>query len=336
MQRALQLAAKGLGNVSPNPMVGCVIVKDGEIIGEGYHEKYGSHHAEVNAVHHAGKENVRGSEVYVTLEPCSHYGKTPPCADLLAGLLPKKVIICNTDTNPLVAGEGIQKLKDVGIEVQTGVLEKEGRELNKRFFTFMEKKRPYIILKWAQTKDGFIARENYDSKWISGEDSRKQVHQWRAEEEAIMVGTNTALHDNPSLNLRFGIEGNLPVRVVIDKQLKLPQSYHLFDQSQTTLCYNLLEDKLDEQVQYIKLSEDEFLKQLFDDLHKRKILSIIVEGGSYLLNSLIDKQLWDEARVFTSQEVLFQKGINSPELKDHVEIQENQFQGDRLIVYTRL
>ena len=193
MHRALDLAALGLGNVSPNPMVGCVIVHDDKIIGEGWHKKYGQAHAEVNAINSiSNKSLLQGSSVYVTLEPCSHFGKTPPCANLLIESKVKKVVIANLDTNPLVAGGGIKKLQDAGIEVETGLLEKEGLELNRRFFMSMKNARPYIILKWAQTIDGFIARENFDSKWISGEESRNLVHQWRADEDAILVGKNTA------------------------------------------------------------------------------------------------------------------------------------------------
>ena len=200
MQRALELARLGLGNVSPNPMVGCVIVKDGKIIGEGHHEQYGGPHAEVNAVQAVKDQSLLPqSTAYVTLEPCSHFGKTPPCADLLVRHQVKRVVICNEDPNPLVAGQGIERLRNAGIEVEIGLLREEGRVLNRRFFTAFEKKRPYVILKWAQTTDGFVARENYDSKWISNTYSRQLVHKWRAEEDAILVGTNTARYDNPSL-----------------------------------------------------------------------------------------------------------------------------------------
>src|SRR6478609_11980434 len=193
MQRAFELAKLGAGSVSPNPMVGCVIVHRGEIIGEGWHKKYGEAHAEVNAIDSVKEKKVLNeSVVYVTLEPCSHFGKTPPCADLLIQHRVKKVVVSNLDSNPLVSGNGVKKLRAAGIEVVTGILDKAGRELNKRFFTFMEKQRPYIILKWAETADGFIARENYDSKWISNEHSRKLVHQWRTEEDAVLVGSRTA------------------------------------------------------------------------------------------------------------------------------------------------
>jgi diaminohydroxyphosphoribosylaminopyrimidine deaminase/5-amino-6-(5-phosphoribosylamino)uracil reductase len=207
MQRCLELAIKGLGNVAPNPMVGCVIVCDGEIVAEGYHEQYGSGHAEPNAIKQVSDAILQKSTLYVTLEPCSHHGKTPPCADLIISKGIKKVVVGNLDSNPLVSGRGIQKLKDAGIEVEYGILDKECRELNKRFFTFHEKKRPYIILKWAQTQDGFISHwplpENKEDNWITGKESKTLVHQWRTEEQAILIGYNTLLADNPFLNSRF-------------------------------------------------------------------------------------------------------------------------------------
>ncbi|HEY5824526.1 MAG TPA: bifunctional diaminohydroxyphosphoribosylaminopyrimidine deaminase/5-amino-6-(5-phosphoribosylamino)uracil reductase RibD, partial [Cyclobacteriaceae bacterium] len=203
IQRTFELAQIGIGQVSPNPRVGAVVAHDGKILGEGWHKKYGEAHAEVNAILSVKDHSLlKESTVYVNLEPCSHFGRTPPCADLLIRHQVKKVVICNVDPNPLVAGQGINKLRDAGIEVVAGVLEAEGRKLNKRFFTLIEKQRPYIILKWAQTADGFVARENYESKWISNDFSRQLVHQWRSEEDAILVGTKTAAHDNPQLDVR--------------------------------------------------------------------------------------------------------------------------------------
>jgi diaminohydroxyphosphoribosylaminopyrimidine deaminase / 5-amino-6-(5-phosphoribosylamino)uracil reductase len=217
MKRALALAQKGEGNVSPNPMVGCVIVYKDQIIGEGYHQKYGEAHAEVNAINSVkDKSLISLSTIYVTLEPCSHTGKTPPCANLLLSYNPQKVIIASVDSNPLVGGKGIKLLLDNKIEVLTGLLNKENRFLNRRFFTIIEKQRPYIILKWAQTKDNFIARQNHDSKWISSQESRTLVHKWRSEEDSILVATNTALYDNPMLNVRLH-EGKNPTRILLDK-----------------------------------------------------------------------------------------------------------------------
>lgn len=333
MQRALDLAMKGMGQVAPNPMVGCVIVCDDKIIGEGYHEKYGGLHAEPNALNSVeDPSQISSSTVYVTLEPCAHHGKTPPCADLLASLKPKRVIICNDDPNPLVAGKGIEKLKDAGIEVVTGVLGEKGRSLNKRFFTFQEKKRPYVVLKWAQTKDGFVARENYDSKWISGEKSREMVHKWRGEEAAIMVGTNTAKYDNPQLNVRL-VEGNNPVRIVLDKELVLPPNLNLFDQSQNTIIYNGVKAGVDNKNQFIKLDlGDDILEQVFQDLHEKKISSIFIEGGSVLLNSVIEAGLWDEARIFKSTNIEFGEGIAAPK-SPGVRLFSQQVENDRLEYY---
>lgn len=315
MRRALELARLGRGSVSPNPMVGCVIVHNGRIIGEGWHQKYGDWHAEVNAVAAVNDITLlKESTAYVTLEPCSHFGKTPPCADLLIKHQLQKVVICNIDTNPLVGGQGIARLRQAGIEVQTAISETEGRELNKRFFTFIEKKRPYIILKWAQTADGFIARENFDSKWISNDLSRTWVHKWRTEEDAIMVGTNTALHDNPKLNVRSWT-GRNPVRIVIDLNLRLPSHLQLFDQKQPTICYNLIKNEMRENLYWVQIHNSAYmLQEIMQDLYTRKIQSVIVEGGSKLLNSFIEQRLWDEARVFTSSQT-FGKGIEAPQIK---------------------
>lgn len=333
MQRALDLAQKGMGNVSPNPMVGCVIVCNDEVIGEGYHEQYGGLHAEPNAVNSIeDKSIITNSTVYVTLEPCAHHGKTPPCAELLATLKPKRVVICNDDPNPLVAGKGIQQLKDAGIEVETGVLEEKGRSLNKRFFTFQEKKRPYIILKWAETKDGFIARKDFDSKWISGEESRKLVHQWRAEESSIMVGTNTAKHDNPSLNVRL-VEGNNPIRIVIDRELKLPVNLNLFDQTQETIVYNSIKSEVVGKVKYVELDfSSSVIDQVLENLYTDKVLSLFVEGGTFLLNQFLETDLWDEAKVFKSITETFGEGIKAP-LSPKNRVFSQQIGNDRLEFY---
>ncbi len=262
--RTFELARLGMGSVSPNPQVGCVIVKDGIVIGEGWHQKYGQAHAEVNAAANVkDKSLISGSTVYVNLEPCSHTGKTPPCADMLIEHRVKKVIISNVDTNPLVGGSGIKKLRDAGIEVITGVLEKEGREINKRFFTFHEQQRPYIILKWAQTADGLIARSNYESKWISNEFSRQLVHKWRSEEDAVLVGTKTAAHDNPMLTVRDW-SGRDPVRLVIDRFLRLPDKLNLFDQSVKTICFNLLKHEEHAKLSLVRLDEQDFLITIVD------------------------------------------------------------------------
>jgi len=331
MQRALELANAGMGAVSPNPMVGCVIVHEGKIIGEGWHKKYGEAHAEVHAVNAVThKELLKESTVYVSLEPCSHYGKTPPCVELLLQHQVKRVVIANMDTNPLVSGEGIKKMREAGIEVITGVLEKEGRLLNRRFFTFMEKQRPYIILKWAETADGFIARENYDSKWISNEYSRQRVHQWRAQEDAVLVGTKTAFHDNPQLNVRDWI-GRNPARIVFDRFLRLSDKLHLFDRQQKTICYNVLKHEEHNNLTLVRLDEQDFIGQAMHDLYKQKIQSVIVEGGATTLQLFMDAGLWDEARVFVSSKT-FGKGMLAPRLHGNLISQESVL-NDTLKIY---
>ena len=308
MQRALELAALGAGQVSPNPLVGCVLVKDDKIIGEGWHKKYGDAHAEVNAINSVqNKELLNGATLYVTLEPCAHHGKTPPCADLIVQYKFERVVVCTADPNPLVAGKGIKKIKDAGIAVEQGLLYEEGRELNKRFFTFIEKQRPYIVVKWAQTIDGFIARENYESKWISNDISRMLVHKWRAEEDAVMVGANTAFHDNPQLNVREWA-GQNPIRIVIDRGLRLSKQLHLFDETQPTLCYNEIMESEEGMVTYIKITN---LPSVIADLYNRKIQSVLIEGGAVLLNKVIAFGLWDEARIVTGSKV-FGAGIKAP------------------------
>ncbi len=311
MTRAFDLALNGLGKVSPNPLVGCVIVYHDEVIGEGWHQDFGGPHAEVNAIGSvADVELLEDSTVYVNLEPCSHHGKTPPCSDLLIESQVKRVIIANGDPNPLVAGKGISRLRNAGIKVDCNILPEKGRELNKRFFTFHETQKPYVILKWAQTQDGFIARENFDSKWISGELSRKLVHKWRAEEDAILVGRGTVLHDNPKLDVRDW-SGADPVRIVIDPKLQLEGSYHIFDQKGKTLVYNLESEKTKGRVEYIRLVKEDFIAELLKDLYENGVGSVMVEGGGITLDSFIDSGLWNEARVFEASKT-FDKGIKAP------------------------
>jgi len=330
MQRAIALAQLGMGHTSPNPMVGCVIVHEGKIIGEGYHMKFGGPHAEVNAVNNVeDKELLKESTVFVTLEPCSHFGKTPPCADMLVSYEVKKVVVCNMDPNPLVAGRGIERLRAAGIEVEVGVMKEEGEFLNRRFFTAFLKKRPYIILKWAQTADGFVARSNFDSKWISNQYSRQLVHKWRAEEDAIMVGTNTAKHDNPSLTVRDW-HGRNPVRVVVDRELKLPAELNLFDGVVKTICFTEQKAVNKENLVYIQLPKIT-PAAILDQLVNHGIHSVIIEGGSHLLSSFIATGLWDEARVFQSK-ATFGNGIAAPKLSAEPFSQESVFE-DQLTYY---
>lgn len=316
MQRCLDLAKQGLGNVAPNPMVGCVIVHKGEIIGEGYHEKYGEAHAEVNAINSVKDQSLLSSStLYVNLEPCAHYGKTPPCADLIVSKKIKYVVIGSIDKNVLVSGKGIEKIIKAGVDVKTGVLEDECKELNKRFFTFHEKKRPYIILKWAQTDDGFIdhnrnLQQNFPLN-ISSIESKKLSHKWRSEEQAIIVGTNTALKDNPKLTVR-NVKGKNPLRILIDKDLKIPKDFYLLDNSTETIVFTGISKEKKSKTLYIKIDlNSDIIPQILNELYKKEIQSVIVEGGEKLLNSFIKSGLWDEARVFTSPEKI-SAGISAP------------------------
>lgn len=334
MKRAMELANNGRGYVSPNPLVGCVIVHDGTIIGEGWHKKYGEAHAEVNAIRSVNdKSLLKKSTLYVNLEPCSHVGKTPPCADLIIEHDVQKVVIANQDNNPLVGGMGIKKLRDAAVTVITDICVREGAELNKRFFTYMEKKRPYIILKWAETSDGFIARTDHNSRWISDEYSRQLVHKWRAEEDAVLVGSGTALHDNPNLNVRDWT-GRNPVRIVIDRFLKLRTNQHLFTSEQKTLCYNTVKDESHENMTFVRLEKEHFLEGLIQHLYSQQIQSVIVEGGARTLESFIENKMWDEARIFTSPQI-FKAGIAAPRLTGVLQ-NECKLMGDSLRVFVPL
>lgn len=294
MRRCLTLAEKGLGRVSPNPMVGCVIVKNGKIISEGYHKKYGEAHAEVNAIESVkDKELLKGSTLFVNLEPCSHYGKTPPCAERIIKENIGEVIICNIDPNPLVSGRGINMLREAGIQVECGLLQEEGYELNTRFFTYHTKKRPYIILKWAQTSDGFIDGNFSMPIRISNDISKTCVHKLRAEEDAIMVGKNTALKDDPKLGCRR-YEGIAPMRIAIDKNLEIPTYYNFYDNAQPTAIFNA---HLDDGVR-VKIDFDkDIIPQILDWLYENKIQSLIVEGGRFTLEKFIERGLFDAIQV---------------------------------------
>ena len=331
MQRALELAELGRTSVSPNPMVGCVIVHKDQVIGEGFHEYYGGPHAEPNAVLQVSNAALlKESTVYVTLEPCAHWGKTPPCANLLIQHQVKKVVIGAVDSNPLVGGKGIQLLREAGIEVITGVLESKVREQNRRFFTNMEKKRPYILLKWAETADGFVARSNYDSKWISNPYSRQLVHQWRSEEDAILVGKNTVIYDNPSLNVRDWV-GKNPTRIILASSLDWNHPYHVLDGSIPTIIFNQEKNGEEANTTFIKVKDCKDISDILRRLQEKKIGSILIEGGSQLLHSFIALDLWDEARIFQSTQT-FGDGIHAPKLSGTI-AQEIDVMGDKLSIY---
>lgn len=346
MQRCLQIAKNAIGTARPNPAVGCVIVLNGKIIGEGFTSPYGGNHAEVNAI--LSVKNpllLKKATLYVTLEPCSHFGKTPPCADLIVKHQIKKVIIGCIDTNPLVSGAGIEKLKHAGCEVITGVLETECLQHHKRFFSVQRKKRPYIILKWAATSNGFIApitKEQKSPVWISNLYAQQLVHKWRSEEHAILVGTNTVLEDNPRLTVRnWG--GRSPIRIVLDKRKSIPYASNVFDKNAKTIVIcdhnaakqtlSLQQENLSENILFesVDFSTNRAL-EICKILQKHRIKSIIIEGGRQTLQTFIDADLWDEARVFTAS-LSFENGVKAPKFSHQKMIDEQCIKNDNLKIY---
>ena len=316
----MSIAKKGIGYSRPNPSVGAVIVWNNTIIGEAYTSSYGGNHAEVNAINSVkDKTLLKEATIYVTLEPCSHHGKTPPCADLIIKYQFKKVVIGCIDSNRLVAGKGVERLKKAGVDVLVGVLESECLYHHRRFFTVQEKKRPYIILKWAETKDGFIAplsKEKQQPVWISNQYSQQLVHQWRSQEHAIMVGTSTVIDDNPTLNVRSW-SGQNPVRIVLDRSLRIPKTATIFDKSVQTIVITQVGAKPQQFDKNLIFEEIYFSKniaiQICEVLQKNKIQSVIIEGGLQTLQTFIDEDLWDEARVFVGDKE-FKEGVPSPKL----------------------
>ena len=317
IRRCIEIARKGFDKTRQNPLVGSVIVYNNRIIGEGYHTFFGGPHAEVNAINSVrDKQLLTKSTLYVNLEPCSHFGKTPPCSLLIRNLKIPRVVIGSSDSNPEVSGHGIRILKESGIEVITGILEEECRFLNRRFYTFHEKKRPYIILKWAQSSDGFIdIKRNPDSEripvWISNQTARILVHKWRAEEIAIMAGTNTILTDDPGLDVRDW-PGESPIRLVPDKNGRLFEHLKVFNGKSKTLIFTSLNKISSENIVYIRLPKELFsFATILEELRKQNVLSILVEGGAILLKHILESGLWDEARVFTGN-INFRDGVKSP------------------------
>jgi len=336
IRRCFELAVKGLGMTRTNPVVGSVIVHKGKIIGEGYHHEFGGPHAEVNAIRSVkNKDLLKESTLYCSLEPCSHYGKTPPCSLLIKQSGIPRVVVANLDPNPQVSGAGLRQLREAGIEVKEQVLEEEGFHLNRRFFTFHTKIRPYIILKWAQTADGFIdlKRQPGDPvgpNWITDEVARTLVHKWRAEEAAVMVGTDTLLNDNPRLNVRRWA-GRNPVRACIDRNGRLGKDLHVMDGSLDTIIFSCVPDIYPAGVRGIFIDPEAGLEDLLAELFNQHLISVMVEGGAKLLASFIEAGLWDEARVFTG-DILFREGINAPHIGLKPE-KEVIFSGSRLSVY---
>jgi len=333
MNMCLQLAKQGINKVPPNPMVGCIITHKGEVVAQGYHEAYGEPHAEVNAINNMHDQSIlKECTLYVNLEPCSHHGKTPPCADLIIKHSIPKVVIGCIDSYSEVSGKGIKKLEDAGIDVVVGVLKTKAKELNKRFFNYHNNKRPYVILKWAKTQDGFIDVDRSDIKhleklkreadkkndgksynWITTDESKKLVHHWRTEVQAIMVGTNTAANDNPQLTVR-DVKGTNPLRVILDLTLRLPNSLRVFDESVPTLVFNHSKNEKRKNIEFVQLNIDkDLIPQILDELYHRKIQSILIEGGAKLLQTFIESNLWDEARVFTGIKE-FKNGLEAPKL----------------------
>lgn len=335
MNRCLELAKKGIGTTRPNPSVGAVIVYDNKIIGEGFTSRYGGPHAEVNAIQSVKDYSLlKKSTMYVTLEPCSHFGKTPPCANLIVKNEIPNVVIGVIDTNSLVAGKGVEILKKAGCNVKVGVLEEACKTHHKRFFTVQNKKRPYIILKWAQTRNNFLAPiEKKEKKpvWISNEYSKQLVHKWRSEEHSILVGTNTAIEDNPLLNVRSWY-GNNPIRILIDRDLKVSNDCHLLDKKIKTIIITEKEKQNEENLIFERIDFSESIaQQISDILQKHKIQSVIIEGGTKTLQTFIDANLWDEARVFIGENE-FINGIKAPVLKSVVTFEE-KIKSDTLRTY---
>lgn len=337
IKRCIQLAKNGLGTTYPNPLVGSVVVHNEQIIGEGWHYQSGMPHAEVNAINSVkDKSLLKDATIYVSLEPCSHFGKTPPCSHLIVSSGIKKVVVGSLDINKKVSGRGIAYLRDHGCEVITDVLKEECDALNKRFFTFHGKQRPYVFLKWAQTADGFIDRLRDENglkqpNWISNKSSQQLVHKMRAEEQSILVGTNTALNDDPSLTVRSWY-GNNPVRIVIDRHNRLPHELNLFDASVRTILITKESKDLDG-VEVVQSDfESGFAKSICDALYQKEIQSVLIEGGAQTLQAFIDEGLWDEAFVFEGTEVYFKIGLKAPDLNQNP-VSTSKIQNDLLHHY---
>ena len=312
IQRCIELAQKASGKTYPNPLVGSVIVHNGEIIGEGFHEKAGQNHAEINAINSVkNPELLKDSTIYVSLEPCSHFGKTPPCANKIIEIGFKKVVIGTLDSHEKVNGKGKNLIENAEIEVVSGILEKECQELNKRFFTFHQKKRPFILLKWAESGDGFLDKD-FQPTQIGNSLTKQFVHQLRSEEHAILVGTNTALNDNPSLTTRE-LSGRNPVRILIDFDLKVPENFNIYNNEAPTLVLNSIKNSVEGTVQFIKIEKENFIENLMKTLYEQQIQSVLVEGGSYTLQQFIDVGIWDEAIIIKNENLVLENGTKAPD-----------------------
>ena len=317
-------------------MVGAVLVHEERVIGEGWHHFYGADHAEINCLKNVAAADMHllpESTMYVNLEPCAHYGITPPCANRLVAEKIKKAVVANTDPFEKVSGKGIDILKNGGIEVKTGVLQKEGLWMNRRFFCFHQRKRPYVILKWAQTQNGLMAPADRSRLQITNSACQELVHKWRTEEGAVMTGYNTAQNDNPQLTARLW-KGNQPLRIALDRNLKLPPTHHLFDNAAPTWIINEARETLNGNIHFIQMKfDDSLLEHILHRLYDARILSVIIEGGAALLNSVIAAGLWDEARIFTGQTML-SDGISAPNIKDANSSFSSLIGNDQLQVFT--
>ncbi|MBX9779185.1 MAG: bifunctional diaminohydroxyphosphoribosylaminopyrimidine deaminase/5-amino-6-(5-phosphoribosylamino)uracil reductase RibD [Chitinophagaceae bacterium] len=337
IQRCIALAQRGAGTVAPNPMVGAVLVYEDQIIGEGWHAKYGEAHAEVNcleSVDAGNTDKIAKATLYVSLEPCAHFGKTPPCTNLIIQHKIPRVVVGCVDSFKEVAGKGINQLREAGVEVIVGVLEKECIGLNKRFFTYHEKKRPYIILKWAQTADKKIAVDTAKRLFISGEATNRLVHRWRSEEQAILIGANTALFDNPKLNVRL-VNGNNPIRLLIDPRLRTPISHDLFVDGLETIVYNFKKEMKSGSIWYVKLNEEEeCIHHVLADCYERGIQSILVEGGAYTIRQFIEQGIWDEARIIENTELIVGDGLQAPILINRSVQHQQKLGKDMISFYT--
>lgn len=333
MKRCIELASKEIGNTYPNPLVGCVIVYENKIIGEGSHHAYGDKHAEVNAINSVNDKGLlKGSTLYVNLEPCNHYGKTPPCTDIILKYKIKNVVIGSSDPNRMVEGGGIKRLESKGCNITYGVLENECNHLNKRFFTYHKQKRPYIILKWAESNDGFISpiKSKREVYWISGDKSKKLSHRWRSQEHSILVGVQTIIDDDPMLTTRL-IEGENPIRIVLDPNCRIPINSKVFLKDSETIILSKTEnDSIKKNLRIVNFDKMEFI---LDSLYDMNLQSVIIEGGTKTIKNFLDHDTWDSIRIFKSNQNL-KNGIKSPEI-DISEFKKTKIGDDTLYEFER-
>ncbi len=332
IKRCFELAKRGMGKVSPNPMVGSVVVFEDSIIGEGWHQEYGGHHAEVNAINSVeDKKLLANSTIYVSLEPCAHFGKTPPCVDLILENKIPSVIIATKDPNPKVAGKSIAKLETAGVRVKVDILKDEALQLNQAFFTSFQKERPHIILKWAESKDAFFAPIK-GQKWLSNAFTKRLTHKWRNHVDSILVGRKTVLDDNPQLTDRFW-DGNNPIRIVIDPSLKISEQSKVLSDGHKSIVFNTEKTEINQNVEYIKIDKSPFpIIEILEHLHNRKITNLLVEGGAQTIQQFIEQNLWDEAYIYKTKTVLT-KGIKSPKFVGENKMASEDISDNKLEIY---